>query len=384
VDTNYYIQYVAGTMTVASNFPCSASTGCDPEALSCPTTTFCMAVGETQSQNEDWASTYNGTAWSNNATFPAIGTYNRMAGVSCPSITVCEAVGFEYNGSTYETMAFGWNGSTWTQQTTTNPSANGNMLQSISCPTTTYCVAVGYQLNAGLAQGYSLAEQWSGGVWSTMTTVNGALTTYALYSVSCTATTFCMATGNTASSTGYYQTLAEKWSSGAWSMVTTTNPTTNYDYLNGVSCASTTFCVGIGTYQGASGPLPLGEVYAGASFATSSPPDPGGTNQENQWDAISCPSTSFCMAAGGTAATSAGPWSNASAEYSSGSWSLPTTTTPSGGTSDPVNPGLYIDSCTSSSFCVAGGHFAPSSGSPPERSFTEQWGASWAATMFIA
>jgi len=73
-----------------------------------------------------------------------------LHGVSCASPTACEAVGVTYaTGEELLTLAESWNGATWELQSTPNPAeAQESILYSTSCPTTTVCVAVGYSHHA--------------------------------------------------------------------------------------------------------------------------------------------------------------------------------------------------------------------------------------------
>ena len=56
------------------------------------------------------------------------------------------------------------------------------------------------------------------------------------------------------------QTLAEQWDGSVWSTVTTTNPSAS-DYFNGVSCTSASVCVAVGTYDNGSVRQALAELY---------------------------------------------------------------------------------------------------------------------------
>src|SRR5262249_26037635 len=91
--------------------------------LSCPTTTFCMAVDQTGA-----TFTFNGSAWKTVAQ-PGHGT----AVLDCASSTFCVGAAL-VNGIDY---AYQWNGSTWT---TTKLSGIAIYLQQITCPAIGKCV----------------------------------------------------------------------------------------------------------------------------------------------------------------------------------------------------------------------------------------------------
>lgn len=115
-----------------------------------------------------------------------------------------------------------------------------------------------------------------------------------LNSVSCMSTSFCMAVGyfNTGKA---YRTLAESWNGSAWSIVASPNETTSND-LKAVSCSSATSCMAVGYYSEASG-LQQGliESWNGSVWSIDSSPNPGGANI--LWS-VSCPDSKSCMAAG--------------------------------------------------------------------------------------
>jgi len=94
-------------------------------SVSCPTTTFCMAVDDAGN-----ALIYTNGTWS---TPDYIDTNEDLASVSCPTTTFCMAVGF--------TDALTYTNGTWSTPDNIDP--NGGGPNSVSCPTTTFCMAVG-------------------------------------------------------------------------------------------------------------------------------------------------------------------------------------------------------------------------------------------------
>jgi hypothetical protein len=96
---------------------------------------------------------------------PAGTTFSELIAVSCSSTTNCVAVGDQQPDAS-ESLALGehWNGSTWSQQTAVLPStALSDNFQGISCPTTTFCIAVGsLQPTATTGPTYvTFAEEWT-------------------------------------------------------------------------------------------------------------------------------------------------------------------------------------------------------------------------------
>jgi hypothetical protein len=104
--------------------------------VSCVTSAACTAVGSdsgasasAQALGESW----NGTSWTVQPVAAPSGS--QLTGVSCATSNFCVAVG--YDGTI---LAEGWNGSVWSTQST---SAIPGIVRKVSCPSTTLCVAVG-------------------------------------------------------------------------------------------------------------------------------------------------------------------------------------------------------------------------------------------------
>jgi hypothetical protein len=135
-------------------------------AVSCPSTTTCLAVGDPRinGANANLAERWNGATWSVVPT-PQPGDGSQLHGVSCPSTTACTAAG-SYEGGTHGPVLLQiaqWNGTRWRSELITSPSSTFNSLSAVSCPSTTVCVAVGSFSDAsdGGAQ-VTLAEGYSG------------------------------------------------------------------------------------------------------------------------------------------------------------------------------------------------------------------------------
>ena len=82
-----------------------------------------------------------------------------------------------------------------------------------------------------------------------------------LLEVSCVSVSFCVATGNQYSGSGYL-TLVEHWNGSVWSTVTSPSPSTNINGLYSVSCVSVSFCVATGIQNSGSSNQPLYETLA--------------------------------------------------------------------------------------------------------------------------
>jgi hypothetical protein len=365
-------------------------------AISCPAATDCRAF--------DWSGrevTWNGTDWTAPASVlgAAIGPVWRVDGLSCPSVSFCAAVGndhaFIYSGGTWQegTTPFGFhnwgpvscptssfcvtlddagdymlykNGA-WTSPATLWTATGGVRNRGVSCVSATFCVAVN---NAG---DISL---WNGTTWTTARVAQQT----GMQSVSCVSVTFCMAV--TAAGQAF------TFSGSTWS-----GPVA--DGLSGaefISCTSDTFC-GAGGSNGATAlftgsgwsppqqAFPAGQTVTGMACADQTCAVVGGgfQGQANTYAAgeantlvsgtwtgalrvdvagginsLSCPATSFCAAVtvGGDVVTG-----------HPGGWQAPV---------HLADAALTAVSCTSATFCLA------SAGDG------QQWtydGAHWTSTL---
>jgi hypothetical protein len=148
-----------------------------------------------------FAEHWNGTVWDVQVTPNPVGTNGPNGtlegGVSCATPRACTAVG-QWSPTPAPhpgiSLAERWNGTSWQVQTTPNPAAvdavNGthnSPLAGVSCPTVNDCTAVG-NYDSGDANGdfLALAERWNGTIWSVQqaATPVGAFFT-SLHAVTC-------------------------------------------------------------------------------------------------------------------------------------------------------------------------------------------------------
>jgi len=267
--------------------------------ISCPTTTFCMAVDLAGNAVVEQSSVWDVNSIDDNALYA----------VSCASATFCVAVDQAGN-------ALAYNGSTWTT-TSVDP---GNVLDTVSCPTTKFCVAgdtagnvlldksstwtsspvdAGQSIDAvscSSAKACAAVDSsgnlllYASSTWTT-TPIDGAT---AMYALSCKGTTFCAAVDKNGHSLTPNGTGKGRWKSPQ-------NKEASSIQLDGVSCTGSTFCVAVDNSGGAS-------IYGGSSWSASSIDSP------NQIDAVSCQSTTLCVAvddAGDALTYNGSTWSEA-------------------------------------------------------------------------
>ena len=94
-----------------------------------------------------------------------------LLGVSCPSPTLCIAVGFHGRAPLTEK----WNGHQWTVLKTarTGGTRPDDVLQHVACVSVSHCVAVGFRYNAQRRfSNHTLIEVWNGASWRVQNSVN--------------------------------------------------------------------------------------------------------------------------------------------------------------------------------------------------------------------
>jgi hypothetical protein len=175
------------------------------DAVSCASTTMCMAIGVGEPNNSLLAEQWNGSSWS--VTFD---TTNSDAGqqgdeVSCPTTTFC----LENTGQT--TMS--WDGSNWHQQNVDVPEFSGT---SLSCANSTNCVLTEDIENSQSGAVSFAAESWDGASWHAAD-LAGAVSR--LTGVSCASVTNCVAVGRSGS-----LAMAQLWNGSTWKLLAPVTP----------------------------------------------------------------------------------------------------------------------------------------------------------------
>lgn len=253
-------------------------------AVDCGDSTQCVAVG----QGVIMTSSNDGSTWSQSAV-PVANT--TLLGVACPSSLTCIAAGvspIQGQPLTGEILTSQDGGTTWTASDLP-PDTDG--FGGIACPTTTFCVAVGG----------SIAVSTDGGQTWTLEGVNDGVGTGVLRSVSCSTATQCIAVaanGVGRISPNVSGLAVETSDAGAtWQPVTMPAGTASVDQ---VACTSGNQCFA-GGFDNASGDP--------ASFATSSDggaswqvqPAPGGLSQIA---GLTCPAMNDCVVVGSAGSSS--------------------------------------------------------------------------------
>jgi hypothetical protein len=385
--------------------------------VSCPTASFCVAVGSYQSgfTQAGMAEAWNGSSWTSQSfPVPADSAGWQLTGVSCTSVSFCEAVGGYFDNDTglNDTFAAAWNGTSWSLQSTINPDPSDfefEQFNTVSCSAATFCVA--WASGNSSNPGETLAEQWNGSSWQlqavpsssasvnsvscvsakfcdavgqgsayvwngsawTAQTLAGSAGTGNLQGVSCTSRTFCEAVGEYNNS-GSVVPVAARWNGKAWTSQAAPAPAkSTFAHLNAVSCASVKVCEAGGYFEvqaTADDPEALADGWNGSAWQHQQPVAPRGATS-NVLSGVSCVSASFCEAVG-THFDSAGNQDILAETWNGQRWTTQTTPDPANPSGSPDDNSLYKVSCVSAQFCEAVG--AGSTGA-----LTLMWnGTSWA------
>lgn len=175
------------------------------QGVSCPSSKVCVAVGTVGNRSPSsggeftLADRWNGTKWIQLSSVNAPGAiYRGFEAVSCPTSAYCLAVGNDTNRAGINaTVSEVLTGSKWSSaRTPATPGGDFRNLFGVSCPSTTDCVAVGFYDTVGHVYN-SVADQWNGTAWARQSTPNATVETLysELFGVSC-STSACSAVGN--------------------------------------------------------------------------------------------------------------------------------------------------------------------------------------------
>jgi hypothetical protein len=262
--------------------------------VSCFSKTACMAVGSSSAGTlaEQW----NGSVWTIDPTPNPSGIFPGEAGfdgVSCPTSSFCEAVGLddqtnELNGVVAET----WDGTSWSLQSIPDPSGSTE-LRSVSCVAATACEAVGESSDAS-SEIVPFGEHWNGLEWSIDVIPNPSGGTQSfLYGVSCSSSLACTAVGFESSPSA---PLVERWNGTAWSIETAhvAGPNT---FFFAAACVSSNSCFAVGQHSTSGADLSFVEHWNGSKWSVQATPNPTGQTS-NTFYGLSCPTTQICVAVG--------------------------------------------------------------------------------------
>ena len=260
----------------------------DLNSVSCASASFCVAVGEAQSNGtsqQPAVAVFDGTDW----TFQQLsvggpGSGYGLSSVSCVSTSDCVAVGGEgTNSMIIETF----DGTGWTPTLQTGEGASPadrSTLNGVSCADAADCMAVGYYATDldGDLQGF--AEVFSAGTW-TYAATPALPSSNALFAVDCSSSD-CVAVGDQNFDT---DTLVENYAGGVWSVADASVSGT----LRSVSCPAPDDCAAAGI-DTSFDPV----VMTSLDGTWSSGPVASPISQTYTFGGVSCASVTFCVAPG--------------------------------------------------------------------------------------
>jgi hypothetical protein len=340
--------------------------------VACPSATSCFAVGAKFPAGSGGATLiehWNGTGWSamaspNANTSPNGGT--ALAGDSCPTTTFCVAVGYSSVNFVHKVFITRWNGTTWSIVSAPTPAGEMSDLYAVSCATATSCFAVG-QNRVTSTSIRPLTERWNGTSWSIVANPNppGA-TTSALYGVTCRSASFCFAVGASGNGAGP-QAFIERWNGTKWTITKVLNPVAGaLPWLFSVSCPTDKFCFAVGQIEAGSGTRSWTVLWQGTSWHTVASRDPSKAS-DSSFSAVTCSTTSACFAVGRAMYGFSGPMHSFINRWDGVHWTRSASVDP-----DPSSTSLSGVACRSKSNCFA-------VGSRGSGTVIERWnGTDWA------
>ena len=327
--------------------------------VSCASPTMCMAGGATGidlplgglPHTQQW----NGTDWTTKAIpIPTGGTRGEVTGVSCPTTTFCEAVGiYRLSASSAPDQGFAekWNGTSWELQAAPAlPGATSGRLEAVSCTTATFCMAVGVGNSSSEPSSWKgITARWNGTKWEAEKrppVASGYLT-----DISCQSASSCTVIGKEAGSPYVAGLFSERWNGTSWTAQSMPNPSQSVlgVAVRGLSCPSTSICEVVGDYGASEGRVPFAQKWNGTSWQLQAVENIGASN-ETQLNGVSCATTTSCEAVGQWLTGKFGDVLRPTAErLREGSWQLQPLP-------EPYEAGPFKDvSCASPTACVAVG-----------------------------
>jgi len=367
VDSSGLIEHWDGTSWSATADPVANPTPSNAKlgGVSCATATMCFGVGHytnSYTNSEGNALTLierpTGTSWAVVASPNRTGV-SMLSSVSCPSATMCFAVGESGPGGAWRTLIERWDGRTWSIMASPNVSERSgvppNVLLGVSCSSASNCYAVGYSHYYALQ---TVIEHWDGKTWTLVPSPNRSQATTAeseLEGVSCTSRTSCVAVGRSSSTNtnhpDTYRTLTERWNGKTWAIVPSPNAVSGAGELAAVSCARPILCVAVGSAYKDSLRQSLIETWNGTTWTRTASADPTSATT-SVLSGVSCTSPTSCVAVGNDSGTSQ-QTTTLVKTLASGHWTITPSATPTGAR----NSSLNAVSCTNTTTCTAVGSY---------------------------
>jgi hypothetical protein len=284
------------------------------QAVSCPATGSCVAVGSSSFVKHHQITSQrllveqlSGGRWAIAKT-PAIGgaTSSTLSGVSCPIAAFCVAVGsVTLSHGTGALLAETWNGTSWRAGLLPNPpGGNSPSLAAVSCAAKGSCVAVGTYNKIKAGTDWPLSERLTGSTWSVIPTTfpphgGGAGSMAAEYNgVDCLTTALCEVVGDVNYNDTLQSVFGYALSGSTWTHQHQVNPGqgTPGNVDAAVSCSSADACTSVGSVQ-IVGSLALAERWDGSTWMRQITPTLS-YRPDDALYGVSCNGGSSCVAVG--------------------------------------------------------------------------------------
>ena len=230
--------------------------------VSCVSATYCLAVGGDSASGADEAvvQRWDGASWSMVTDAPSAALHPELSSVSCLSTSFCVAVGASFAGTEVPFTEL-WNGSAWViADTPVIGGAVQTLFSTVSCALSTMCEAAGYQ-DDGSSSG-NLVEQWNGSAWAVQAAPEPSPPGLGLPAgIDCFGPTSCVLGGQASQGLGSGPTMVLTYNGATWRLGNTPQPgrqSSLADSIHGVSCVAGFFCLAVGEEADSAGfPQPM-------------------------------------------------------------------------------------------------------------------------------
>ena len=200
-------------------------------SVSCRTTTLCFAVGwftNSAGVKKTLVERWDGTSVTVVPSLNAAAGNSYLEAVSCPITTSCVAVGYSFDPTVFpigsgSTLVERWNGTSWSMDASPSIAGPSSALRGVSCVGATMCLAVGGYMRTYVTPAL-LVERWNGTAWSVIANpISGVRSEF--NAVKCASTTICFAVGHSSSAPDDKNTmLIARWNGTSWATQVDGNP----------------------------------------------------------------------------------------------------------------------------------------------------------------
>ncbi len=338
----------------------NVSVGSDLNRIAVVSTNDVWAVGRYYTNNTYQTLTehWDGISWSV-VPSPSVGTgHNELGTVSAVSSSDVWVVGDYSNGSVYQTLVEHWDGTAWSVVASPNAGMNSSVLAAVAAVSGDDVWAVGYY-GDNTSTYQTLVEHYASlctsnstptdtptytpantatytptstptvtntpdpcaPVWSVVSSPNVGTGENYLQGVAAISANDVWAVGLSQFGNSGNQTLVEYWNGTSWSVVSSPNPGTNNNVLNGVVAVSANDVWAVGTYRHVDGVyLTLVEHWDGSSWSVVSSPSPG--EGGNELYEVAPVSANDMWAVGNYYSYTEGNWKTLIEHWDGSSWSV--------------------------------------------------------------